>query len=190
MSDKTKFQQALELDVNAMTEKKNGLTYLSWSPAWREFKKIYPDATYEVQRYGENSLPYVVDETGYLVATKVTADGETHEMWLPVMDYKNKAMKRGEATMFDVNKAIMRCFTKNLAMFGLGLYIYAGEDLPELSQEDVEAKESLIEDLKAKADEITDVNELRKFLVDNSGHGKEFEAYVIAKGKKLAEKQE
>ena len=69
------------------------------------------------------------DKLGYMVFTKVTIKGLTREMWLPVMDYKNKAMI-DNATMFDINKTIMRCLTKNLAMFGLGLYIYAGEDLP------------------------------------------------------------
>ena len=138
--EQSKFLQALELNVNKMTEKKNGLTYLSWAPAWQEFKKIYTDATYQVKRYGEAQLPYVVDETGYMVATEVTADGVTHEMWLPVMNHMNQALKRGNASMFDVNKAIMRCFTKNLAMFGLGLYIYTGEDLPEATDEIKQAK--------------------------------------------------
>lgn len=143
----SKFEELYNLNVNAKTEKKNGLTYLSWAWAWAEFKKAYPDASYEVVKF--NGLPYAYDQlTGYMVYTKVTADGITHEMWLPVMDGANHAMK-GEryeiqtkykkipvepATMFDVNKTIMRCLTKNLAMFGLGLYIYAGEDLPEEEQ--------------------------------------------------------
>lgn len=121
------------LNVNDVTEKKGGLTYLSWAWAWAEFKKICPDATYEVVKQ-ENGLPYVVDpETGYMVFTRVTAAGITHEMWLPVMNHQNKALKPPAADMFVINKTIMRCLTKNLAMFGLGLYIYAGEDLPEES---------------------------------------------------------
>ena len=147
------FERLNALNVNDKTENKNGLTYLSWAWAWAEFKKVCPDATYEVVKF--NGLPYAYDpNTGYMVYTTVTADGITHEMWLPVMDGNNKAMKsepyivktkykeiRVEAaTMFDINKAIMRCLTKNLAMFGLGLYIYAGEDLPETEkpQEKVE----------------------------------------------------
>lgn len=134
------------ISVNEHTEEKEGLTYLSWSWAVSEVKKRCPDMTYKVHRY-ENGLPYVFDpNTGYMVSTEVTIDGITHEMWLPVMDGKNKTMKAtpytyknkygkeftvNAATMFDVNKAIMRCLTKNFAMFGLGLYIYAGEDLPE-----------------------------------------------------------
>lgn len=142
-----KFEELYNLNVNAKTEKKNGLTYLSWAWAWAEFKKAYPDATYEVVKF--DGIPYAYDpSTGYMVYTKVTADGITHEMWLPVMDGANHAMKAERyeiqtkykeipvepATMFDVNKTIMRCLTKNLAMFGLGLYIYAGEDLPEEEQ--------------------------------------------------------
>lgn len=138
------------LDVSSKTETKQKLTYLSWTWAWDEVLKNYPQATYEVIKQ-ENGLPYVYDElTGYMVFTKVNIEGLTHEMWLPVMDGANKAMKsqsykyttryNGEktvepATMFDINKTIMRCLTKNLAMFGLGLYIYAGEDLPEALNE-------------------------------------------------------
>jgi hypothetical protein len=126
-----KYEELLKLNLNGKTEKKGNLTYLSWAWAWQEFKRAYPNATYEVVKF-ENGLPYTYDEkTGYMCFTKVTVGDLTHEMWLPVMDYKNKAIKGDNADMFDVNKTIMRCLTKNLAMFGLGLYIYAGEDLPE-----------------------------------------------------------
>jgi hypothetical protein len=143
--EKTKFEQVLSINVNDKTEKKNGLTYLSWSWSWAEFKKIYPEATYSVKK-DEKGLPYFYDENlGYMVFTEVDAENIKHEMWLPVMDGANKAMKNkpykystkyGEktveqASMFDINKTIMRCLVKNLAMFGLGLYIYSGEDLPE-----------------------------------------------------------
>lgn len=139
------FNKLFQLDVNEHVEKKNNLSYLTWAWAWAEVKKIYPDASYTIKTF-ENGLPYVYDpNTGYMVFTTVTIEGLTHEMWLPVMDGANKAMKSeaytyttkyGEkdvepATMFDINKTIMRCLVKNLAMFGLGLYIYAGEDLPE-----------------------------------------------------------
>ena len=139
------FETLNKINVNDKVEKKNGLKYLSWAFAWAEVKKIYPDAIYNIKKF-ENSLPYVFDKkTGYMVFTDMTIEGLTHEMWLPVMDGANKAMKDepykyatkyGEKTceaadMFDINKTIMRCLVKNLAMFGLGLYIYAGEDLPE-----------------------------------------------------------
>ena len=155
------FNKLSSINVNDKTENKNGLTYLSWAWAWQEFKKVYPEATYTIKR-NEQGLPYIYDENlGYMVFTEVKVGDLVHEMWLPVMDSANKSMKNKSykyqakeykygkftgnivektveaATMFDINKTIMRCLTKNLAMFGLGLYIYAGEDLPEdLSQDD------------------------------------------------------
>ena len=147
---KTVFNELFAINVNDKTEERDGLTYLSWSYAWGEVVKRFPDASYEIVKQ-ENGLPFVCDpETGYMVFTRVTIDGQTREMWLPVMDSHNRAMKstpykistkRGEiavaaATMTDINKAIMRCLTKNLAMFGLGLYIYSGEDIPEPEQEE------------------------------------------------------
>ena len=138
------------INVNEHTEQKDTgrvkLTYLSWVWAWAEVRKRYPDASYLVERNPDTGLPYWYDpNVGIMVYTSVMIQGETHEMWLPVMDGANNAMRFtpyeittkygtkpvAAATMMDVNKAVMRCLAKNLAMFGLGLYIYAGEDLPE-----------------------------------------------------------
>lgn len=149
MENKDVFSTLNAINVNEHVEKKNtgkvSLSYLSWSWAWAEVKKKYPNASYEIVKF-ENGLPYSYDpKTGYMCYTRVTIDDITHEMWLPVMDSHNEAMLDHErtvktkyseykvpaCTMFDVNKTVMRCLTKNLAMFGLGLYIYAGEDLPE-----------------------------------------------------------
>lgn len=162
MAENTVFNTLNAVNVNNHVEKKNTgkvqLSYLSWTYAWEEVKKRYPNASYEIVRF-ENGLPYVYDQnTGYMVFTKVTIDNITHEMWLPVMDSHNEAMlstprtvktKYSEytvdaCTMFDINKTIMRCLVKNLAMFGLGLYIYAGEDIP--SGEAVFTEEQLIEE--------------------------------------------
>ncbi len=124
-----KLQELLGLDVNGYASKKQGLTYLSWANAWKEFLKVFPLASYEIKK-NDNGLPVFGDSNlGYMCYTTVTVGELTHEMWLPVMDFKNKAMLN--PSMFDINKTVMRCLTKNLAMFGLGLYIYAGEDLPE-----------------------------------------------------------
>lgn len=147
------FENLFNINVGDHIEKKNGLSYISWPYAWAEIKKKYPEAYYEVKLFGENQLPYVYDkDTGYMVFTSVTINGLTHEMWLPVMDNANKAMKSKPytydskykknivveaASMFDINKAIMRCLVKNISMFGLGLYIYAGEDLPEVESEKI-----------------------------------------------------
>ena len=144
--EKTTFEKLSAINVNDKAEKKNGLTYLSWAWAWSEVKKICPDATYQVLSDPRTDKPYFYDENlGYLVMTQVTIEDETLEMWLPVMDGANKSMmaksytyttRYGDktveaATMFDINKTLMRCLVKNLAMFGMGIYIYAGEDLPE-----------------------------------------------------------
>lgn len=196
------FDKLYKIDCSDKTEKKsNGsveLTYLSWCYAWAEVKKLYPDAKYEILKF-ENNLPYVYDEkTGYMVFTKVEIEGIEHEMWLPVMDSANKAMKDKlyvyqvkkynsttkkyeyvdkevqPATMFDINKTIMRCLTKNLAMFGLGLYIYAGEDLPENVEEEkpkaktnttVKGKEVMITDQqKEKIKELYTKEEILEYL--------------------------
>lgn len=130
------FEEIYKIDVSGKTEQKGSMTYLSWAYAWAEFKKVYPEAKYEVKKFIDG-LPYVKDgEVGYMVYTEVTAGGCSYEMWLPVMDSRNKAILK--PTMFDINKTIMRCLTKNLAMFGLGLYIYAGEDLPEGCENDAQ----------------------------------------------------
>jgi hypothetical protein len=119
----------LKLNVNEQTEKKNGLTYLSWAWAWAKTIEIYPTATYTIKK-DLNGIPaFGNDKVGYMCYTTVTIGEITHEMWLPVMDHRNKTILQPQ--MFDINKTVMRCLTKNLAMFGLGLYIYAGEDLPE-----------------------------------------------------------
>lgn len=160
------FDELEKIDCSEKIEKRsNGskeLSYLSWAWAWSIFKKKCPDATYTIKKFqnSKNELvPYMYDEnTGYMVNTEITADGITYEMWLPVMNTANKAMKSlpyeynvknygkietkmvEAATMFDINKTIMRCLVKNMAMFGLGLYIYAGEDLPEKEEPEPENK--------------------------------------------------
>lgn len=124
------FNELAKINVNENTDKKGKFTYLSWAWAWSEVKKIYPNASYEIERF-DGGVPYLENELGYMVFTKVTINEITHEMWLPVMDFRNNAILKGKATMMEINKAIMRCLVKNIGMHGLGLYIYAGEDLPE-----------------------------------------------------------
>lgn len=147
-----KFNQLTSLNLNEKTELKNGLSYVSWANAWKAFKEVYPTATYRIIKDPKTNMPYFVDPLmGIMVFTEVTANGLTYEMWLPVMDSANKAMKLEAyqyqvwnkttrqyenrkveaATMFDINKTLMRCLVKCLAMFGLAIYIYAGEDMPE-----------------------------------------------------------
>lgn len=122
------FKKVYSINVNDNVDKKGRFKYLSWSHAWKWFVEQYPDATYEIIKDENNKCYFGDKETGYMVYTKVTVEKLTHEMWLPVMDHNNKAIKTPD--MMAINKAVMRCLVKNLAMFGLGLYIYAGEDLP------------------------------------------------------------
>lgn len=118
------------INVNGKTEKKNGLTYLSWAWAWGEVKKLHPDATYTVYENAEG-LNYHHDGKTAWVKTGVTVNGIEHIEYLPVMDHRNKSIALAAITSFDVNKTIQRSLTKACARHGLGLYIYAGEDLPE-----------------------------------------------------------
>lgn len=200
------FNKLFAINCNEKTEKKNNgsaeLTYLSWCYAWSEVKKLYPNARYEILKFGENKLPYVFDEkTGYMVFTRVEIEDIEHEMWLPVMDSANKAMKDKPykytvkkfnaktkqyeyiekevqpATMFDINKTIMRCLTKNLAMFGLGLYIYAGEDLPE-NVDNEEPKNSAKTSAKTSAKSTKDykqalLDKLKELNIDVNTYAKE-----------------
>ncbi len=202
---KSVFETLNAIDCSEHTEKKkNGqveLTYLSWPWAWAEVKKRYPDADYTIYK-DEQKRPYIEDpDYGLMCYTTVTINGQTHEMWLPVMDSANKTMRRtpykyqtksGErtceaATMFDINKTIMRCLVKNLAMFGLGLYIYAGEDLPEdvvkeQAQAAADAKTKIIEQVKAAKDraEVTSIWNAHKELQADA----QFKAAVMEMSKK------
>lgn len=117
----------LKINVNEHTEKKNGLTYLSWAWAWAEVLKADPQAQFNVHLF--DNKPYMdVNGTGMVWVT-VTMFGQGRTCMLPVMDYRNKPIPNPDA--FQVNTAIMRCMTKAVSLHGLGLYIYAGEDLPE-----------------------------------------------------------
>ena len=126
------------IDVSGHTEKKNGLTYLSWAWAWTEFKKIYPNSFYTIYENNEG-LNYFHDGKTCWVKTGVTlVDGDfilEHIEMLPIMDFRNKSIEVKSVTSMDVNKAIQRSLTKAIARHGLGCYIYAGEDLPEETEE-------------------------------------------------------
>ena len=124
------FKALNQINVNGRTEKKNGLTYLSWAWAWAEVKKMYPDASYTIYENGQG-YNYHTDGKTCWVKTGVTVNGIEHIEYLPVMDYRNKSIPVENVTSMDVNKAIQRSLTKACARHGLGLYIYAGEDLPE-----------------------------------------------------------
>lgn len=137
------FKTLNNINVNDHTERKNGLTYLAWAWAWGELKKLYPESYYTVYE-NKDGLFYHTDGKTCWVKTGVTlVDGDIHLEhieYLPVMDMRNKSIAVEAVTSFDVNKAIQRSLTKAVARHGLGLYIYAGEDLPEEEAEAVQAE--------------------------------------------------
>lgn len=136
------FSKLNSINCNDKTEKKNGLTYLAWAYAWGEVKKLFPDATYTIYENAQGWF-YHTDGNTCWVKTGVTINGIEHIEYLPVMDYKNRSIPVEQVTSFDVNKAIQRSLTKAVARHGLGLYIYAGEDLPdEGEQQDVPSQPS------------------------------------------------
>lgn len=138
---KNYFNELNSINVSDKTEKKNGLTYLSWAWAWGEVKKHFPDANYTVYE-AENGCFYHTDGHTCWVKTGVTVNGIEHIEYLPIMDHRNNSIPVDKVTSFDANKAIQRSLTKACARHGLGLYIYAGEDLPE---EEIAAKKAVAE---------------------------------------------
>lgn len=147
------FAELNALNVGDKIEKKNGLSYLSWAWAWGEVKKLHPDAQYRIYENADG-WNYHTDGRTCWVKTGVTVAGIEHIEYLPVMDNRNKSILAENVTSFDVNKAIQRSLTKALARHGLGLYIYAGEDLPEDAQK--AAKE---EEKKANASKIDEIKQ-------------------------------
>lgn len=153
--DNNYFVELNGINVNGKTEQKNGLTYLSWAWAWAEVKKLHPDATYTIYE-NEHGWFYHTDGKTAWVKTGVTVNGIEHIEYLPVMDFRNKSISIDSITSFDVNKAIQRSLTKACARHGLGLYIYAGEDLPEgtVSNEDPPDKLYVCSDCKKYIDPV------------------------------------
>ena len=145
------FNALYDMNLGDKVEKKDGLSYLTWSEAWKAFKEIYPSATFRVVTNPDTKLPYFVDpQIGIMVFTEVTADDMTQQCFLPVLNSSMKPMRMEAynypvydkqnrrqiektceaASMFDINKTIMRCLVKNLALYGVGLKLYQGEDIP------------------------------------------------------------
>lgn len=150
------------INVNDKTEQKGSLTYLSWAWAWGEVKKRFPDATYQIYE-NANGWNYHTDGKTCWVKTGVTVSGIEHIEYLPVMDNRNNSISADKVTSFDVNKAIQRSLTKAVARHGLGLYIYAGEDLPEVDKGEEEAKrqaayDSAIAAVKELLETVTDAD--------------------------------
>lgn len=160
---KSVFGTLNNINCNEHTEKKNGLTYLSWSWAWAEVKKAYPDSFYTIYER-ENGIPYFTDGKSCWVKTGVTIQGLEHIEYLPIMDYRNNSIALDKVSSMDMNKAIQRSLTKACARHGLGLYIYAGEDLPE-SEQEIQAKK--LEDVLKAIKKASSKAELSTIYNDN-----------------------
>lgn len=125
--------ELLKINVNDHTERKGNLTYLSWAWAWAEVLKIDPAASWVAHEWADRPAMFLPDGSA-MVKVSVTVKGDTKLCVLPVMDNRNRAIQNPDA--FAINTAIMRCLAKAIAMHGLGLYIYAGEDLPEAEKKE------------------------------------------------------
>jgi len=185
MAENTKsvFATLNAINCNDHTEQKNGLTYLSWAWAWAEVKKHYPDATYTIYERPDG-CPYWTDGRTCWVKTGITIDGLEHIEYLPVMDNRNNSIPLERVTSFDMNKAIQRSLTKAAARHGLGLYIYAGEDLPENAEPEKTSDTKPVQKAtKTKAaPEKTSGNDPKSLLPGGADYAKVIAAY--AKGMK------
>ena len=155
-------EKLLKTNVNEHTEKKNGLTYLSWAWAWAEALKADSSAWYKIEMFGDKCF---MDINGTaMVFVTVTMYGKPMTCQLPVMDYRNKAIPNPDA--FAVNTAIMRCMTKALSLHGLGLYIYVGEDLPEGESDEGTPDQNRMLDYIAAIEDTTTVDELKNIYIE------------------------
>jgi len=169
MEKQSAFKTLSAINVNDKVEKKNGLSYLSWAWAWQVVKDNFPTATYKIYENGEG-FNYHHDGMTAWVKTGVTIEDVEHIEYLPVMNFKNKSIPLADLTSFDVNTAIQRSLTKAIARHGLGLYIYAGEDLPmdESKAQDEPQQEPTLIEL-----EIDDENwdKVMRYVVANKDKG-------------------
>ena len=161
------FSKLNSINVNAKTEQKGNLTYLSWAWAWGEVKKLFPDATYTIYENAQG-WNYHTDGKTCWVKTGVIVNGIEHIEYLPVMDNRNNSISADKVTSFDVNKAIQRSLTKAVARHGLGLYIYAGEDLPETDKAEEEGRRAAEQEAAEKQYRavIDQANEIIASVVD------------------------
>jgi hypothetical protein len=170
-NSKSVFETLNSINVNDKVEKKNNLTYLSWAWAWAEVKKHYPTATYTIYE-DVNGMFYHTDGKSAWVKTGVTINDQEHIEYLPVMDYRNNSILLDKITSVDVNKTIQRSLTKAIARHGLGLYVYAGEDLPG-SETKVASKKPVAKKMTTIELNVGDENwdKVLKYVVANKSKG-------------------
>lgn len=185
-----RFNELNSRNVNDNVEKKNGLNYLSWAYVQQELTKLdenfqhrfieFPSADSDRE---DIFLPYLKTEEGYMVCAEITLFGVTKREWLPVLNYKNQTIPKGSATTFDINKSMKRSFVKCAAQFGLGNYLYLGEDGPEQPFEP--ASESEVDVIKEKLKELAplmDISETqlkRKMNIPNKLSSEDAEEAIM-----------
>ena len=154
-----RFNELNSRNVNDNVEKKNGLNYLSWAYVQQELTKLDENFQHRFIEFPSTDsdredifLPYLKTEEGYMVCVEITLFGVTKREWLPVLNYKNQTIPKGSATTFDINKSMKRVFVKCAAQFGLGNYLYLGEDGPEQPFES--ASEDELKDVDKKVKEL------------------------------------
>lgn len=174
MAEKSVYDVLSHINVNEHTEKKGAFTYLSWAWAWGKLKEYYPNSTYRVYENADG-WNYHTDNSSAWVKVGVTVEGEELIEYYPITDYKNNSYALPDITSRIVNDAIQRGLVKCIARHGLGLYIYAKEDIPESDPEEEAKKKAAAEAvLKAKREEVkkelknVDVNAICKLYKRNS----------------------
>ena len=167
---KSVFETLNAINVNGRTETKNGLTYLSWAWAWATAKEHYPEATYIIYEDADG-LFYHRDHRSAWVKTGVTIEGIEHIEYLPVMDFRNNSIPLEKIQSTDVNKAIQRSLTKALARHGLGLYVYAGEDIPSVEKEQPKVEERKTTTVEVKGIPDDKMMDMLKYVAENKELG-------------------
>lgn len=196
MEEKNYFEKLNDINVNDKIEDKNGLKYLSWAYAWGEAKKLFPNANYIIYERDTDNGPvnYFTDGRTAWVKTGVIINDIEHIEELPVMDNRNKSLPLNSITSFDINKSIQRSLTKALARHGLGLYIYAGEDIPDAPMTMEEAEKFVLEFGKYKGKSLKEIVEQDDgyidWLLNNSTDNKILECIKLLTGKEKTTDEE
>jgi len=167
---KSVFETLNAINVNGRTETKNGLTYLSWAWAWATAKENYPEATYTIYE-DTDGVFYHRDHNSAWVKTGVTIEGIEHIEYLPVMDFRNNSIELIKIKSTDVNKAIQRSLTKALARHGLGLYVYAGEDLPSAEKEQPKVESNKTTTVEVKGIPDDKMMDMLRYVAENKEIG-------------------
>lgn len=168
------FQTLSKIDVSEHTEKKGKFTYLSWAWAVKVLLENFPDATWEVHTFFDNGIetPYMRTEAGAFVQVSVNVEGVRRTQVHPVLDHMNKSVDAPNA--FQINNSIQRCLAKAIALHGLGLYIYAGEDLPTEPEELNEKQVTELFDLLGKINDVKLSEQIRKSVDGKEIHDGNF----------------